>query len=165
MTLSCWMFVTTSVRAPSCHEDVRTCALTCFIPYPVHKFRLTSSFFHLWIWHISVLMLCNFLSAEYVRVRLVNFIFFFLSLHAVQTFFCTIFLCLHVLSCPVSFCLHYGFDSFSSCLLVGLDFLLVWLNLNHIFNTILGWGWSYLKGIYVFPLHYHVTKFREQWSL
>ena len=76
-----------------------------------------------------------FLSADYVCIRLVNLFLFFLSLNAVETFFCTIFLCLHVVSFPVSFCLHAGFDSFSSCLHVGINFFLIWPNLNNIYNN------------------------------
>ena len=117
------MVVTTSVRAPSWHDDVRACALARFVPYPLHKFRLTSSFSYLWLWHISILMTCNVLFAYYVRVWPVNFFSFFLRLQAVETFFSTILLCLHV-----------GFDSSSSCIHVGIDFFLVLPNLNHISN-------------------------------
>ena len=122
---SCLMVVMTSVFTPSWHEDVRVCVLNRFVPYLLHKLRLTLLFSYLWIWNIYVLTLCHVLSEDYVRVRLVNLFPFSLYLHAVDTFFCTIFLCLHVVSCPVSFCLHAGFDSFSSCLHVGIDFFLV----------------------------------------
>ena len=159
------MVVTTVVHAPSWHDNVRVCALTRFVPYPLYKFRLTSSFSYLWLRHISVLTPCHFLSADYVCVRLVHLFSFFLCLHAVETFFRTIFLCINVVSCLVSFYLHAGFDSFSSCLRVKLDFFLVWPNLNYSYNTLLGLGWSHLKGIYFFLPHYHVTKFREQGSL
>ena len=155
----CSMVVTMSVCAPSWHDDIRVCSLMCFVPYPLHKFRLTSSFSYLWLWHISVVTSCHVLSAKNVRVRLVHFLSCFLRLHAVEIYFRTILLCLHVVSCPVFFCLHTWFDYFSSCLHVGLDFVLVWPNLKHIYNTILGWGWSHLNIIYVFPPHYHVTKF------
>ena len=220
----CWMVVTTSVRAPSWHGDVPVCALTRFVPYPlhkfrlkssfsymwlchisvltswhvlstdyvrvrivfalywlrgnwrpqrpasfetkvVHKFRLTSSFSYLWLWRLSVLTSCHILSADYVHVRLVHFFSFFLRLHAVGTFFRTIFLYLHVVSYPVSFCLHDGFNSFSSCLHVGINFFFFLPNLNHISNMLLVWEWSHLKGIHVFPSNYHVTKFREYGSL
>ena len=130
------MFVTTSVRVPSWHNDVRACSLTRFVPYPLHKFRLTWWFYYLWLWHISVLKLYHFISAEYVCVQLVHLFFFFLCLHAVETFFCTIFVCLHVVSCPVSIYLHSGLDSFSSYLHFGLYFLLVWPNLNQIYNIV-----------------------------
>ena len=156
---SFWMV--TSVRAPSWHDDVHACALTCFVPYPLHKFRLTLPFSYMWLCNIYVLTFCHVLSVDYVCVWIVNLFSFFLRLHAVETLFCTVFFCLHVVSCPVSFCLHAGFNSFSSCLHVGLDFFLVLPNLNHIYNTLLVWGWSHLKGIYVFPPHYHVTKFCE----
>ena len=121
----CLMVVTKSVCTLSWHEDVRVCVLNCFVPYLLHKFILTLSFSYLWLWNISVLTLCHILSEDYVRVQLVHLFPFSLYLHAVDTFFCTIFLCLHVVSCPVSFCLHAGFDSFSSCLHVGIDFFLV----------------------------------------
>ena len=158
---SCLMVVATSVRVLLWHEDVRVCALTRFTPYPLHKFRLTSAFSYLWLCHISVLTSFNVLSADYISVRLVHLFSFLLRLHAVETFFRTILLCLHVVSCPVSFYLHAGFDSLSLCLHVGIDFFLVWPNLNHIYNTLIGWKWSHLKGIYMLPLHYHFTKFHE----
>ena len=41
---SCSMVVTTSVRAPSWHGDIHMCTLTCFVRYPLHKFRLPTSF-------------------------------------------------------------------------------------------------------------------------
>ena len=87
---SCWIVVTTSVRAPSWHDVVCACTLTHFFPYPLHKFRLMLSFSYLWLWHIYVLTLYHFLSADYVRVRLVHFFSFFLHLHDVETFFCTV---------------------------------------------------------------------------
>ena len=151
-----------SVRAPSWHDEVRACALTRFVPYLLHKFIITSSFSYLWIWHISVLTSCQVLSAEYVRVQLVNFSSFFLHLHAVEIFFCTIFLCLRVVSCPVSLFLHAGFDSFSSCLHTGINFFLIWTKLNHIYNTLPSWGWSHLKGVHIFPPHYHVKNFANR---
>ena len=94
---SCLMVMTTSVRAPLWHDDVRVCALACFVPYPLHKFILTSSFFYFCLWHISVLMSYHFLSTEYVCVRL---------LHFSSSLLRTKFLCLHVVSCSVSFCLR-----------------------------------------------------------
>ena len=121
---SCWMVVTRSVRTPSWHYDRHACDLMCFVLYPLHKFRLTLSFFF-WLWYISVFMSFHVLSADYVFVKLVYFFSFFLCFHAVEAFFCTIFLCLHVVSCPVTFCIHSGFNSFSSCLHVGLYFFLV----------------------------------------
>ena len=42
----CLMIVTMSMRAPSWHCDVRACAIKRFVPYPLHKFRLTSSFYY-----------------------------------------------------------------------------------------------------------------------
>ena len=122
---SCWMSVKTSVRAPSWHDEVRACAFTRLVHYPQHKFRLKWSFYYLWLWNHSVLTSYHFLSADYFRVRLVHFFSFFLCLYAVETFFVTIFLCLHVVSCPVSFCLHTGLDSFSSCIHVGINLFLV----------------------------------------
>ena len=98
--------MTTSVRAPSWHEDVRVCTLTFFVTYPLHKSRLPFSFSYLWLGHISVLRSYHLLSAEYVCVRLVHLFFFF-------------------------FCLRTVFDSLSSCLHVGLDLFLVWTNLNN----------------------------------
>ena len=124
------MVVTTSVRAQSWDDDVHACALTPFVPYPLHKFRLTSSFSYFWPWHLSALTLCHVLSADYVCVRLVHFFSFFLRFHTVETIFRTILLCLHVVSCPVSFCLHTGFDYFSSSLHVGLNFFWFELTLN-----------------------------------
>ena len=94
----CSMGVTTSVRAQSWYDNVRVCSLTHFVSYPIHKFRLASSFSYLWLWHIFVLTSYQVLSAYYVRVRLVRFFCFFLRLHAVETFFCAIFLCLHDVS-------------------------------------------------------------------
>ena len=41
---SCLMVVTTSVRAPSWHDDVCACALTRFVPYRLHKFNLRHHF-------------------------------------------------------------------------------------------------------------------------
>ena len=102
-----------------------------FVQYPLHKFILTLSFSYLCIWNLSVLVSYHFLSADYVRVRLVHFFSFFLFLHAVETFFRTIFLCLRVVFCPVSFCLHNVFNYFHFV----PDFFFVWPNLNHIFNN------------------------------
>ena len=82
---SCSMIVTTSVCAPSWHDNIHVCALTRFAPYPLHKFRLTLSFSYLWLWNISVLTLCHVLSADYARVRLVHLFSFFLCLHRVET--------------------------------------------------------------------------------
>ena len=75
------------------------------------------------------------LSLDYVRVRIVHIFSLFLRLHAGETFFHTIFLCLHVVSCPVSFYLHSGLDYFSFSIHIELDLFLVWTNLNHIYNT------------------------------
>ena len=49
---SCLMVVTMSVRAPSWNDNVRACALTRFVPYKLHKFRLTLSFSYLCLLHI-----------------------------------------------------------------------------------------------------------------
>ena len=135
---SCLMAVTTYMRAPSWYEDVQVCALTHFVPYPLHKFRLKSSFYYLWLWHLSVFMPCHVLSEDYVCVRLVHLFYFLLCLHSMEKFFHTVFLCLHVVSYPVSFCIHAGFDYLSSCIHVGIDFFFVLPNLNHIYNTISG---------------------------
>ena len=124
-----------SVCARSWHDNIHACALTHFVAYPLHKFGLTLSFSYLWLWNISVLTLCHVLSTDYVCVPLVHLFSFFFCLHAVQTFFRKIYLCLHVVSCRVSFFLHSGFDYFSSCLHVGLDSFLVWPNLNYISNN------------------------------
>ena len=121
----CSMVVTTSVRASSWHDDIHVCALMHFVPYPLLKFSLTLSFSYLWLWHLSVLTVYHVLSSDYLSVRLVHFFSFFLRLHAVETFFRIIFICLHIVSCHVSLCLHAGFDYFSSCIHVGLDFFLV----------------------------------------
>ena len=126
------MVVTAYVCETSWHDDGRACALKFFAPYTQHKFRLTFSFTYLWLWHISVLTPYNFLSAEYVRVQLVNFLLFPLSPLCGDIF--PFSLCLHVVSYPVSFCFHTGFDYLSSCIHVGLDLFLVWPNLNHISN-------------------------------
>ena len=150
----------TSVHAPSWHDDVRACALAFFVPYTLHKFRLTLSFSYLYLWNLSVLASHHFLSADYVCVQLMHFFLFFLCLHAVETFF-SFFSCLRALSCPFSFCISAGFYYLSSCIHVNPNFFLVWPNLNHISNTLLVSGWSHLKGVYVFPPHYHVTKFCE----
>ena len=104
------------------------------IPYPLRKLTLTSSFSYWWIWHISVLMSCEVLSADYVRVHLVYLFSFFVRLHAVEIFFRTIFLCLPFISFTVSFCLHAGFDYLSSCLHVGIYFFLVWPNIKQNFQ-------------------------------
>ena len=85
---SCWMFVTTSVRALLWHDCIHVCALTRFVPYPLHKFRLASLFSCLWLWHHSVLNLYHLLSTDYVRIRLVHFSSFFLCLYNVEAFFC-----------------------------------------------------------------------------
>ena len=122
---SCWMVVPRSVRALSCHDDVHACARTRFVPYQLHKFKLTPTFSYLWLLHISVLASYHFLSADYLCVRLMNLFSFFICVHAVETFFRIIFICLHVVSCPVSFCIHVVFYSFSSCLHIGINFLLV----------------------------------------
>ena len=103
---SCSMVITTFMRALSWHDDMRVCAVTRFVPYTLHKFRLTLSFSYLWLWHISVLTSCQFLFADYVLVRLVHLFSLFLHIHAVEKCFCTICICLHVVSCPISFCLH-----------------------------------------------------------
>ena len=122
---SCLMVVMTSVHVPSWYDNIRACALTRFVPYPLHKFRVTSAFSCLWLWSLSVLTSCHVLSADYVCVILVHLFSFSIHLHAVEKFFRTILLCLHVVSCTVSFCLHSGFDYLSSCLHVGLDLFLV----------------------------------------
>ena len=138
--------MTTSVRALSWHDGVCASALTRFVPYPLHKFRLTLSFSYLWLWHLSVLTLYHFLSADYVCVWLVNLFFFSLCLHTVETFFPTILRCVHVLSYPISFCIHNGLNSFSSCLHVGMDFFLVWPNPNKIYNTFILISYGLLCG-------------------
>ena len=130
-----FMVVTTSMRAPSWHDNVSACGITHFVPYQLHKFRLMLSLSYLWVWHLSVLTSCHIISTDYVRIQPVYFFSFFLRLHAVETYICTIFLCLQVVSCPVSFCIHSGFDSFFSCLHVGLNFFLGWPNLNQISNS------------------------------
>ena len=84
---SCLMVMTTYMRALSWHDYVRAFALTCFVPYPLHKFRLTSSFSYLWLWYLFVLTLCRVLSAYYVCVQLVHICSFFFCLHTVETFF------------------------------------------------------------------------------
>ena len=84
---SCSMIGITSVHALSWHDNVRACAFTRFVPYPLCKFILTSSFSYLWLWNLSVLTSFHVLSAEYVRIRLVHLFSFFLRLHAVETFF------------------------------------------------------------------------------
>ena len=40
----CFMDVTASVCAPSWHDDVRVCALTRFVPYPLHNSDLCRHF-------------------------------------------------------------------------------------------------------------------------
>ena len=124
------MVVTTSVRAPSWHDNVHAYALTCFVPYWLHKFRLTLLFSYLWLWNISVLTSYYFLSADYVCIQLLHLFSCFLCLHALERLFCTIFICLHVVSCPVSFCIHDGLDYFYSSFHAGLDLFLVWTNLT-----------------------------------
>ena len=124
----CSKVVTTSVHAPSWHDDVRACALTRFVPYPLHKFRLVAmAYFCPFVVPCLIHGLCPRTTCA--------FVFFSLRLHAVEIFLRTIFLCLHDVSCPVSFCIHAGFDFFSPCIHVILDLLLVWPNLNHISNT------------------------------
>ena len=85
------MVMATYVRAPLWYDDIRACALTLFVPYSLHKFRLTLSVSYFWLWHLSILLSCHVLSADYIRVRLVHLFFFFFRLHAVEMFFCTIF--------------------------------------------------------------------------
>ena len=78
---SCRMVVMTSLCAPSWHETVCACALTFFVPYPLHKFILTFSYSYWWIWNISVLTLYHLLSTDYVYIWLVYcFIFIFISM-------------------------------------------------------------------------------------
>ena len=100
----------TSMCAPTWHDDVCTCTLAQFVPYPLHKFRLTLSSYYLWQWHISVLTLYHSLSADYVCVRLVNFFFFSLCLKAAETFClpfplspCCILYCLLLSPCCIRF--------------------------------------------------------------
>ena len=115
------MVVTTYIRALSWHDDVRACSLTDFVPYPLHKTRLMSSFSYWWIWNIYVLISYHLLSVDYVRIQLVHFCLFFLFLHN--------------LSCPFSPCLHTWFDSSYFCIHTGLNLFFVWATLNHISNT------------------------------
>ena len=74
------------MRVPSWHDNIRTCTLTFFVPHPLHKLTLTSSFSYFSIWHLSVLKSYHFLSADYLCVQLVHVFFFFLCLHAVEIF-------------------------------------------------------------------------------
>ena len=95
---------------------------------------------------------------DYVHVLLVHFFSFFLCLHAVETFFRIIFLCLQVVSCPVSFYIHAGFDSFSSCLHVGLVRIPV---SSPSFEVRMDTSGSYalVKARTIFPdLHTHTTQ-------
>ena len=73
-----------SVRVPSCRDGVCECAMAVFVPYPLHKFRRTSSFSYWWLWQISVLTSYHLLSANYVRVR--RFSFPVLSLYLYNVF-------------------------------------------------------------------------------
>ena len=50
-----------------------------FVPYPLHKFRLTLWFSYFWLWYLSVLTLYHFLSRDYVCVHLVPLFFFLLK--------------------------------------------------------------------------------------
>ena len=68
--------MTTDVLAPS--------LLSSHIHYINSDLR--RHFIIIWLWHLSVLTSCHVLSADYVRVWLVHFFFFFLRLHAVETF-------------------------------------------------------------------------------
>ena len=92
-----------------------------FVPYPLRKFRITSSFSYWWLWHFSGLTSYHLLSADYVRVQLVHFFFFFL--------------CFHDVSCHFSNCLYDLFYSSSFCLHVCIRFFFVRANLNHIYST------------------------------
>ena len=83
---SCSMVMATYVRAPLWYDDVRACVLTRFVPYSLHKFRLTLSVSYFWLWHLSILSSCHVLSADYIRVRLVHLFSFFFRLHAVEIF-------------------------------------------------------------------------------
>ena len=116
---SCWMVVMTSVRAPShvsshihyINSDLRHNFFICgYGIFP--SLRSTISYPRT----MSAYDLC------------ISFPLSFVS--TLWRHFCTIFLCLHVVSCPVSFCIHAGFDSLSSCLHVGLYFFLVCLTLT-----------------------------------
>ena len=113
---SYWMVVTTSLCVTSWHDNVRACALTVFVPYPLRKFILTSYFSYWWLWHLSVINPYHLLSADYVRVRLVHLSIFLLCIHAVSYLF--------------SSCLHYGFNSSSFCLQEGFNFSLFGLTLT-----------------------------------
>ena len=116
------MVVTTSVYVPSWNDDIRACALTVFIPYPLCKFRLTLSFSYRWICHLSVYTLYHILSVDYVLVRLVHI---FLSC-----------LCLCTGSYPFFTCIHTGFDSSSFYLHGGFNFFFVGAELNQISNIL-----------------------------
>ena len=87
---SCWMVVTTYVHAPSWHDGLCVCTLTHLVPYPLHKFILTSWFSYLWLWRIYVITWYHFLSADYFCVWLVHLFNYSLCLHNVEAFFCTI---------------------------------------------------------------------------
>ena len=82
---SFWMVVMMSVRLLPWNNNVHACALTFFVPYPLCKFRITSSFSYWWIWHISVLMLYHLLSADYVRIKLVNLFSFVSTMYPVPS--------------------------------------------------------------------------------
>ena len=75
------MVVTTSMSALSWSDDVHVCAVMVFVPYPLHKFRLLSSFSYWWLCHLYVLMSYHILSADYVRVQLCSFYLFSLYIY------------------------------------------------------------------------------------
>ena len=72
---------TTFAYVPSWRYDVRACAVTVFISYPLHKFRLTSSFSYWWLWHISVLTSYLFFSTDYFWVWRFSFVIFSFCLY------------------------------------------------------------------------------------
>ena len=84
----------TSVCAPSWRDGVHACALTVLVPYPLHSFRIMSSFSYWWLWHIFVLTSYHILSTDYVRGRIVYLCIFPLFLYVG---FCILSLCIYAI--------------------------------------------------------------------
>ena len=80
----CNMVVITFVHVPSCHDNIRACALTVFVPYPLCKYILMLSFSYWWLWGISVIISYHLLFTDHVRIWLIHFWLSFLYHHTVS---------------------------------------------------------------------------------
>ena len=131
------MVVTTSMRATSWHDGVRACDLTHFIPYPLHKFRLTSSFYYCGYGIIPSLRHSMSYSRNMSAYDLcISFPFFFVSTLWRHCFY-------HFPLSPrcIMSCLLLSPRWIRFFLLLspfGINFFLVQPNLNHISKTLIG---------------------------